>query len=312
MRQSRQIMQSAKAFVAFEVAARHMSFTKAAAELDVTQAAVSRMIGRLESNLGTKLFARDHNTLRLTDDGAQLYAVVAPGLDELAAAVEQVSAPSPRDDSVTLSVTSAFATHWILPRLPRFHEACPDIDLRFKVLSGEASGPVETVDLAVRFDMSDQARLHRWPLMREQVLAVCSPGYLAAHGPLDAGSDLSGHTLVHQSGVKRVPWDRFLSHFRLPAAGTSRSLAFSDYSVALHGAITGEGIALGWRHVAADELLKGNLVLAYERGFETGNHYYLVATKSRAMRRAAARVRRWLLSEMAQIDRGLALLFPQL
>ncbi|WP_374372627.1 LysR substrate-binding domain-containing protein [Dongia sp.] len=298
----RRSLPSANALFVFEAAARFLSFTRAAAELNVTQSAVSRMIARLEAHLEAKLFIRTATGIELTDDGRQLYHAVTGSFQHIEMAIEAIRARHGGGGMVTLSLSSAFAMHWIMPRLDRFQALHPGIDLRFQLVRGEPIGPVEDVDFAIRYNFPRDADHESWPLMAEKVLPVCSPAYLAAHGPLEHGRDLGRHTLVHLSGSTRIPWSRYLAEFDYAPPTGSRSLTFSDYSLVIQAAISGRGIALGWWHVVAHELAQKELVPAAPEILETGNHYYLVASNRRPLRDPAILVRDWLLAEMLALQ----------
>lgn len=298
----RRSLPSANALFVFEAAARFLSFTRAAAELNVTQSAVSRMIARLEAHLEAKLFIRTATGIELTDDGRQLYHAVTGSFQHIEMAIEAIRARHGGGGMVTLSLSSAFAMHWIMPRLDRFQALHPGIDLRFQLVRGEPIGPVEDVDFAIRYNFPRDADHESWPLMAEKVLPVCSPAYLAAHGPLAHGPDLGRHTLVHLSGSTRIPWSRYLAEFDYAPPTGSRSLTFSDYSLVIQAAISGRGVALGWWHVVAHELAQKELVPAAPEILETGNHYYLVASNRRPLRDPAILVRDWLLAEMLALQ----------
>lgn len=302
----RRLLPSASALFVFEAAARYLSFTRAAHELNVTQSAVSRMIHRLEAHLDTKLFLRNATGIELTEDGRQLYREVTGGFQRIEIALEDISAKHGDEGTVTLSLSSAFATHWFMPRLGQFQERFPRIDLRFQLVCGEPTGSVEDVDFAVRYNAEEDVDHQRWPLMDEEVIPVCSPAYLAAHGDLDGCSDLGGHTLAHLSGSIRIPWSHYLAAFDYPPLAGSRSLTFSDYSLVVQAAVSGRGIALGWWHVVAYELLQKMLVPAASGVLRTGRSYSLVASNSRALRKPAVLVRDWLLGETARERRQLS------
>lgn len=297
----RRSLPSANAIFVFEAAARFLSFTRAAVELNVTQSAVSRMIGRLEAHIDAKLFIRTATGIELTDDGRQLYHAVTGSFQHIEMAIEAIRARHGDAGTVTLSLSSAFAMHWFMPRLDRFQALYPEIDLRFQLVRGEPTGPVEDVDFAIRYNFPRDADHESWPLMAEKVLPVCSPAYLADHGPLVHGTDLGRHTLVHLSGSTRIPWTRYLAEFDYPSPAGSRSLTFSDYSLVIQAAISGRGVALGWWHVVAHELAQKELLPAAPEVLLTGDHYYLVASNRRPLRNPAILVRDWLLTEMQEL-----------
>lgn len=301
----RKLLPSPNALFMFEAAAKHLNFTNAAREFNVTQSAISRMISRLEDHLDVRLFLRTPKGLELTDDGRLLYDAVGAGFQQIKMALDEIRARQGDTGSITLSLSSAFAMHWFMPRFDRFQASFPSVDLRFQLVRGEPSGPVEDVDFAIRYNQPGSAEQQSWRLMEEIVLPVCSPGYLAEHGSLDDGDDLSHHKFAHLSGALRLPWQRYLSTFGYPPAGDSRNLTFSDYALVVQAAVKGKGIALGWWHVVAHELSQGELVPASRHELRTGDHYYLVATAKRPLRKLAALVRDWLLEEMASLRQEL-------
>ncbi|MET1028821.1 MAG: LysR substrate-binding domain-containing protein [Dongiaceae bacterium] len=298
MSQLRRLLPSANALLVFEAAARLLSFTKAAAELSVTQSAVSRMISRFESHIGLALFLRNPTGLTLTDDGRHLFNAVASSLQRVELTLEDLLARKSGKSTVTMSVSSAFAMHWFMPRMEDFQDRFPTIDLRFQLVRSEPVGPVLDVDFGVRYDTPDDGNHLRWPLMEEEVLPVCNPAYLESHGGLDECRDLGGHTLVHLSGSVRIPWSRYLAEFGYPPVTGSRSLTFSDYTLVIQAGVSGRGIALGWWHVIARDLISRNLAPASRNVLRTGRSYYIAATASRPLREPAAQVRDWLLAEM--------------
>lgn len=298
----RKMLPSPNAIFMFEAAARHLNFTNAAREFNVTQSAVSRMIARLESFVDTRLFHRTSTGIELTDDGRLLFEAVGGGFQVIEEALDDIGARAGGAGTVTLSASSAFSMHWFMPRFDRFHESLPGIDLRFQLVRGEPTGPVEDVDFAVRYNQPGNAELHSWPLVDEVVLPVCSPSYLAEFGSLDECADLRHHTLAHLQDSPRLPWHRYLSLHGYPPPIGSRSLTFTDYTLVIQTAIKGRGIALGWWHVVAHELLQKGLVPAGKE-FRSGDCYHLVATKRRPLRKPATMVRDWLLEEMSLLRR---------
>ncbi|WP_374654717.1 LysR substrate-binding domain-containing protein [Dongia sp.] len=301
----RRSLPSANALFVFEAAARLMSFTRAALELNVTQSAVSRMIGRLEAHIESKLFIRTPTGIELSEDGRELYHAVTGSFQHIEMAIESIRARHGAGGTVTISLSAAFAMHWFMPRLERFQAEFPSIDLRFQLVRGEPTGPFEDVDFAVRYNLPEDANHHSWLLMEETVMAVCSAAYLASHGALGSDADLSRHTLVHLSGSTRIPWQRFLAEANYPAQFAGRNLTFSDYSLVVQAALGGRGIALGWGHVVAHELQQKELVQAAPFVLKTGNGYFLVATARRPLRDPAILVRDWLLSEMQELRHAL-------
>ncbi|MDX6750392.1 LysR substrate-binding domain-containing protein [Geminicoccaceae bacterium 1502E] len=297
----RQRLPSPNSIFMFEAAARHLNFTHAAREFNVTQSAISRMIAGLEAHLGSRLFKRNPTGLTLTDEGRLLYGAVGSGFQQVEMALDDIRAMHGNTGTVTLSFSTAFAMHWFMPRFDRFKANFPEIDLRFQLLRGEPDGPVEDVDFGIRYNQPPNANRQSWKLIEEIVVPVCSPAYLARHGSLDDCSDLRHHTLAHIAHSPRIPWHRYLAEFSYPLPSGSRSLTFSDYAVVIQTAIQGRGIALGWWHVVSHDLLEKELVRAARHELRTGDHYHLVATSRRTLRKPAALVRDWLLDEMEML-----------
>lgn len=188
-----------------------------------------------------------------------------------------------------------------MPRFGIFRSEFPEIDLRFQLIHGEPMGPFDGVDFGIHFNPHPGPDHHSWKLIDEIVAPVCSPGYLRAHGSLDDCDDLRHHTFAHLGGPLRIPWQRFLAQTGYPDQSGANHLIFSDYALLIQAAIKGQGIGLGWWHVVANELQHNGLVLAGSRYLRTGDHYYLVATSSRPMRKSAVILREWLIEQMAEI-----------
>src|SRR5438045_3395995 len=156
MHSLRRKLPSANALFAFEAAARCGNFSKAALELYVTQPAVSRMLSRMEDHLGVRLFERAHGKVTLTESGEILYKRIADGFLGIEAALDEIEARRTGTDTITLSVSTAFTTHWLMPRMHKLRKEFPSVDVRFQLSSGPLRGPVKDVDLALRFPHWDE------------------------------------------------------------------------------------------------------------------------------------------------------------
>lgn len=286
----------------FEAAARHCNFTLAAREFNVTQPAISRMISRLEQHLRTTLFIRRVGGLELTAEGRMLFRAVREGFERIEETVCEIEARAQDPEIVTVSVTSAFAIHWLMPRLDRFRREVPGVTLRFDLIHGEPLGRIGAADLGLRYNMPGGDDIESWPLYEEMVIPVYSPGYLQDHGPIDAPDGLKGQVLASLIGRMRIPWSRFLGVLDLGPMRDATELSFSDYALVIQGAIKGQAVALGWWHVVAGEILSGGLVPASSRYLKTGAHYHLVLRKSAASRPAVQKVRAWLMAEFEGLE----------
>ncbi|ACL58552.1 LysR family transcriptional regulator [Methylobacterium nodulans] len=287
----RRMLPSNHALFVFEAVARHASFTKAAAELNVTQPAVSKAMAQLERHLGVRLLGRSAEGVTLTEDGEILYRRVADGFRGIEAALREIDIRRTGIDTITLSLSSAFTTHWLMPRINTLQETFPAVDFRFQLIPGALGGPVDNVDLGMRFvegpDLDHEAVF----LINEVMLPVCSPAYLAGRNA--AGSRTTFVNLTASSpnwtgGVDPGPdWN-----------GSRASLNFSDYAVVLQAALLGQGVALGWISVVSHWLATGDLVPATERLTRTARTCQLIHLRSRPLRRSVAAVRDWIIAEM--------------
>lgn len=286
----------------FEASARHLNFTLAAREFNVTQPAISRMVSRLEAHLGAALFLRRSTGLELTEEGRLLQRAVREGFDRIEEALSEIEAGRHQEDVVTLSVTSAFAIHWMMPRLDRFRREVPGVTMRLDLIHGEPIGRLGAADLGLRYGGADGEDVERWAMVPEVVIPVCSPAYLAAHGPIDGDRGLAGHVLASLVGRMRIPWFRFLDMVGLGSLRDATELGFSDYALVIQGATKGQGVALGWWHVVAGEVLAGALVPASGLMLQTGTFYNLVGRRSAIRRPAVQKVRNWLQAEFNALE----------
>lgn len=301
----RRLLPSGNALFVFEATARRLSFSRAAAELNVTQPAVSRMIGRLEKHLDAKLFVRGPEGVALTDEGHILQAAIATGFRGVEGALEEIRRRRTGLDTVTLSLSSAFTTHWLMPRIGALQKACPVVDLRFQLISGALKGPVDTVDLGMRFlEPGDDASSSSF-FVNEVVFPVCSPAY----------RDRGAGAATADTFINLADYDPgWIETFRRGAGRSSGHhdlLSFSDYAVVLQAALLGQGIALGWISVVSHWLKTGALIPAGPVMVRTKRRCCLLWPPARPLRPASAAVRDWLTAEMngdlAAIDR----LYPE-
>lgn len=287
---------SSVSLFAFEAAARHLSFTKAAVELNVTQPAVSAAVAKLERFLAIKLFSRQGAQLQLTEAGAHLYRAAGGSFRRLEATISELRAWPDRREPISLSISSAMTAHWFVPRLPHFQSHFPDVELQFSLIAGEPKGPVDNFDLAVRLDSLLEGEVDAIPFVDEQVYAVCSPSYLRQHGPLGQGKE---HTLISLTG-QRISWAEFRDRVGLQGTPPARSLAFTDYAIVVHAAASGQGVAMGWASVVSHLLASGMIVAACPSVLVTGRQYCLAIPKARASRSTTKAVRNWIVETMRE------------
>ena len=299
------MLPSSNALFVFDAAARNGSFTAAAAELNVTQPAVSRMLGQFEEHLGVRLFDRTAGRAVLTEEGELLYRRVLEGFRSIESGLIDLERRRKGTETVTLSVSSAFTTHWLMPRIDKLQRRFPNVDLRFQLISGALRGPVENVDLGMRFRDRDEPYSGGTLVMKEVMLPLCSPGYMGTAEPAEGNTIIR---LVDSPGDWAADYPRFLTKRR----GPSKMLSFTDYAVVMQAALLGQGIALGWLTVASHWLLTGALVPASDALTTTQRICEFLPPRNRPMRPIAAEIRDWISDQMrneiATIDR----LYPRL
>jgi LysR family transcriptional regulator, glycine cleavage system transcriptional activator len=285
----------------FEAAARHLSFTRAAEELFLTQSALSRQMQTLEEQLGMPLFERRHRQLLLTDAGQVLHTAAKNVLDEVGQAVSAIR----RDQAaqpLTVSTNQPFASLWLIPRLSHFRERHRDVDVYISADNRIVDLERERIDLAVRYCGEAAAPPGSLRLFGERLVPVCSPGLAADRTrPLKRPEDLAHHVLLHIDDERgRFPWLNWSAWLasngvdRLMPAG---SLRFNHFDQVIQAAIDGQGVALG-REPLIDQLLRQHKLVAPFRGrHATPRAYYIVRATHAALRPEAQAFSDWLLEE---------------
>lgn len=278
---------------AFETVARHMSFTKAAEELNVTQTAVSHQIRRLEAELGVPLFLRLNDGLALSEDGQAYLPGIRAAFHELRYSTEQLL--ESRDKSVlTISTLVSFASKWLLPRLPSFQQAFPAIDVRISASTERVDFRKDAIDAAIRYGRGDWKGLRADFLMSDEVFPVCSP---ALAQTLRAPADLANHTLLQVSGVTAGDWGAWLR-----AAGQPLQLAegprmtFDLAMMAVQAAVDGQGVCIGRSTYVEDDLRAGRLVAPFGLRLKDELGFYLVTPHETAESKKIVAFRTWLLA----------------
>jgi DNA-binding transcriptional LysR family regulator len=289
----------------FEAAARHLSFTKAAAELFLTQSAVSRQVLALEEQLGTPLFERRHRAIQLTAAGQELYRAASEALRVLgdsAARIRERNAAR----SVTVSCSIGFAALWLVPRLMDFREQHPDIDLRIDANNRLLDLERDRVEAAVRYCPPELAPPGATRLFGEQVIPVCSPALLARpERPLRVPADLRHHVLLQYEAAETVwptgawrVWLEVMQQHELRPAGT---LEFNQYDQLINAAVEGQGVALGVSPLVQRHIRQGRLVALFDQPgqpdqrFSSPRGYYLLLGRFGADRPEVKALADWLL-----------------
>lgn len=282
---------------AFEAAARHLSVTRAAAELNVTQAAVSHQIKSLETHLGLPLFRRLNRAMMLTEEGQTLFPAVRDALDGLAEAAERLRARK-TGGALTVSTLPSFAVKWLVPRMSHFQDRHPDIDLRISAKENLVDFGRDAIDVAIRFGGGSWPGVHAEWLADEALMPVCSPVLLPR---LQHPDDLAETTLLHEDmlPLRAFPtWESWLAAAGVTGVDASRGPRFSHTHLMLQAAMDGRGVALGQHLIVSDDLATGRLVEPFSFRLPAGFSYYLVYPPSAAQQPKVLAFRQWVVSEM--------------
>lgn len=287
---------------AFEAAGRLQSFTRAAEELHVTTAAISHQVRSLEEWFGLRLFRRTTRRLFLTEQGQLALGYLREGFERLAKGVEVLRA---RDGHriLTVSTTPSFAAKWLVPRLDRFAQAHPDIDMRLAANTALAKFDRDQVDIAVRFGRGRYEGTRAQQLFGEFVTPMASPRVWARLRRKPRPGDLSRLTILHDDSVlmtgRQPGWRDWLRKAGAPAIDVDRGMHFDDGHLVLQAAAEGRGVALGRLVLAAPELDAGSLVAPFPEMLALNAGYWLVIPESREQRPAIGAFAAWIAGEAA-------------
>lgn len=298
---------------AFEAAARHLNFSRAADELSVTPGAVSQQIQNLEDFIGASLFRRTPRGLFLTDSAQTALPALREAFDRLTEAASLLTA-AVDGRRVTVSAAPSFAAKWLMPRLGRFEAAHPEVDVWLTAgmeLVDFASGEI---DIAIRYGAGRYPGLEVIQLMRETVLPVLSPSLLAER-PLSSLDDLKHHTLLHDGSPdadESCPdWAMWLAARGVRKVDGSRGPRFNQSSLVIEGAVNGRGVALAKRALAQADLDAGRLVCPFDITTDVDFAYYVVHPKAKGRLAPVRAFGQWLkmeaeahLASLSTMDNG--------
>jgi LysR family glycine cleavage system transcriptional activator len=289
---------------AFEATARHQSFAAAAAELNVTPAAVGQLVRALEDWLGTPLFHRHSSgrvRLVVTEVAERALPDIRAGFDRLTMGLERLKAGS-MSGVLTVAVSPAFAAKWLLPRIESFQSVCPDTDVRLDTNLKVVDFVVQHIDIGVRYGIGSWPGLTAEKLMDEEVYPVCSPALLSKRGGLHVPDDLVRETLIHDlsldSSTEFPTWDTWLQKAGIDHVSPKRGMKINNSAAVLQAAAEGQGIALARSVMAKDDLASGRLVRLFaDITLYSPLSYYIVFRQECANLPRLAAFRSWLLEE---------------
>jgi LysR family transcriptional regulator, glycine cleavage system transcriptional activator len=281
---------------AFEAAARHLSFTNAASELNVTQTAISHQIRRLEEELGIRLFVRQNRALALTPEARDYLPGVRAAFNDLRLATDRVLRRD-SDHVLTVSTLASLAAKWLLPRLSSFQEAHPGIDVRITTSTALVDFRAGDVDAAIRYGRGNWAGLRADWLTADELFPVCSPALLTGDKPLRCPEDLANQTLLHSSGGYDDDWRLWLTAAGLPANISKQpGLTFDLILMTVQAAIDGFGVAMGRTSYVEADIAKGRLVVPFKITLPADAGFYLVSPEAKADSPKLRAFRQWLVA----------------
>ena len=288
----------AQALHAFDAAARHMSFTAAADELGITQAAVSQRVRLLEHRLGQVLFLRHPRGLELTDAGRALLPAVQDAFERLSSGIAETFG-TPRDAPLTVRTTPSFAAHWLAPRIAGFQASCPGVELRLSSAVWPSEFDLAGVDMEVRYGRGGWEGVECERLTRERLAPVCTP---AAVRGLASPADLAGGVLLHAVGFE-AGWEQWLAMVGAgDVLGRTTGLRCDTAVVSLELAMRGAGVALG-RSGFIDILIKeGRLSVLFDRWLDTEESFFLARVAGRQPRPEAEVFWNWMIAQKPAED----------
>lgn len=273
------------------------SFTKAAEELGISQPAVSKSIRRLEAAIGIELFKRNHRIITLTDAGMTLKNDVSQGLEQIEHSIKLLQQRS-KGKHVTLSVSSAFAHYWLVPRLQSFRAAHPDIDLRMQQTDMDIDLAQEGISLAVWRGDGNWRGYESTLLASESISAFASPAWIARNGMIDTLDDLKKCRLItlEEPHRYRPEWKDFFTAFGERYTDDGTGLRLNDYALVLQAGLAGEGVVFGWKHITQSLVDAGLLVQIGNWHWKSGAGFYLVWSRQSELSHNAITTRSWIIS----------------
>ncbi|WP_334189028.1 transcriptional regulator GcvA [Noviherbaspirillum sp.] len=285
---------------AFEAAARHQNFSRAADEIHVTHGAISHQVRALEEELGVALFARHGKRLAITPEGEQFAATLRRALGEIAVAADALAASS-KQKRLTITALPSFAARWLAPRIGRFIELHPELEVILQSSNHLVDFTREAVDVGIRFGGGIYPGLTVEKVMGDYYYPVASPGFNGGKLPTTLQA-LAGSPLLRSDLEPWVPWFRAAGvDFREPTGG----LVFEDSSMLVRAAAEGHGIALARHAIALAELESGELVRLFDIAVPCPQSYYLVCRPGALQKPQVQAFRAWLIDEVAKVRQPL-------
>ncbi len=288
---------------AFESTARHLSFTNAADELNVTAGAVSQQVKVLEDYLGLALFKRQNRMILLTQEASLFLPYLTEGLDKFVEGLDAIH-NAQANKPLTITLPPTFAARWLMPRLMSFQKLHPEIDVRIDATYKVVDIINEDIDAGIRFGSGDYAGMDSDFLFSQDVIPVCSPTLLKQGLGLETPENMKNFTLLHcdfflNTDSQRQPdWDMWFAMAGVEGVDTTRGVHFIQHDLLVQAAIEGQGVALVASVSASKALEDGLLIQPFESRIPLDNSYYFVYPKMKSSLPRIVAFRKWLLEEV--------------
>jgi len=286
--------------IVFEAAARHLSFTKAADELTVTQGAISRQIRQLEEYLGKELFIRSNRNISLTPTGLQYYQTIYSSLLNVAQATAEIKKWQ-GEHQITVATTNAMAALWLLPKVASFQQNNEGVDLRILTTENILDLHKMDFDLALFYCRTPPEKMNVTTLFPEEVFPVCSPSYLAQFNADSTPEDIFGKALLYLDDSQKdwITWAEWFEAVNYPVVKPKNRVNINNYPMLLQAAINGQGVALAWGSLIDDYLQSGTLVRPVETVLRTQANFCMLEPSDRGMIPSSVKhFRNWLLDQL--------------
>ncbi len=285
--------------IVFEVAARHLSFTRAANELNVTQGAISRQIRQLEEYLGKELFVRANRNIYLTPTGLQYYQTVYSALLEVAKATGEIKKWQ-GEHQVTVATSNAMAALWLLPKVTAFQQQ-EGIDLRILATDNIFDLHKMDCDIALFYCRVPPVGMNVTTLFPEEVFPVCSPSYLEQFAENVTAEELFGRTLLYLDDSQKdwITWSEWFESVNYPEVKPKNRVNINNYPMLLQAAMNGQGVALAWGSLVDEYLDNGTLVRPVETVLRTQANFCMLEPSDRGVIPSSVKqFRTWLLDQL--------------
>ncbi|MDX1736621.1 MAG: transcriptional regulator GcvA [Alphaproteobacteria bacterium] len=290
-----------KAIRAFEAAARLLSFSRAAEELNVTHSAISQQVRHLEAHYQRQLFVRTKSRIELTAEAQILLPTCTRMLDDLHLVSEEIRNRG-RDDSITINLTAAFATHWLVPRLGAFQQQFPDIHIRLVPSARFEGFEGEGVDVAIRWGKMSPAGITAIKLFDVDAFPACAPSLLEQSGGIQTAADILKYPLIHDDDG--AAWRTWFEMANIPYPEKHPEHFFADSSLALQAAVAGQGVITAGSILAAHDLEVGRLVIPLDIIMRNRNAYYLSYRANASNIRVIDEFARWVVEQVKLYEKS--------